>query len=115
MAKVLIACECSGTVRDAFDAEGHDAWSCDLNPSTRPTNRGNSGTTRMEKTTSVRGRASGYVVCLISRPQAPSTDQPPGHLSTTPGPVLTVAPSVPSPSPAWRGRWPANGDRSNPR
>lgn len=28
--KVLIACEFSGTVRDAFRARGHDAWSCDL-------------------------------------------------------------------------------------
>lgn len=27
--KVLIACEYSGTVRDAFAAAGHDAWSCD--------------------------------------------------------------------------------------
>ena len=31
--KVLIACECSGTVREAFNAKGHDAWSCDLLPS----------------------------------------------------------------------------------
>jgi len=28
--KVLVACEYSGTVRDAFKAKGHDAWSCDL-------------------------------------------------------------------------------------
>ena len=28
--KVLIACEFSGIVRDAFKAKGHDAWSCDL-------------------------------------------------------------------------------------
>lgn len=28
--KVLIACEFSGTVRRAFAALGHDAWSCDL-------------------------------------------------------------------------------------
>jgi len=28
--RVLIACEYSGTVRDAFAALGHDAWSCDL-------------------------------------------------------------------------------------
>lgn len=34
--KVLIACECSGTVRDAFIALGHDAISCDLCPSDRP-------------------------------------------------------------------------------
>jgi hypothetical protein len=30
--KVLIACEFSGVVRDAFRARGHDAWSCDLLP-----------------------------------------------------------------------------------
>lgn len=28
--KVLVACEYSGRVRDAFRALGHDAWSCDL-------------------------------------------------------------------------------------
>ena len=28
--KILIACECSGSVRDAFIANGHDAMSCDL-------------------------------------------------------------------------------------
>lgn len=28
--KVLIACEYSGRVREAFRAMGHDAWSCDL-------------------------------------------------------------------------------------
>lgn len=31
--KVLVACEFSGTVRRAFAALGHDAWSCDLLPS----------------------------------------------------------------------------------
>jgi hypothetical protein len=31
--KVLVACESSGTVRDAFRALGHDALSCDLLPS----------------------------------------------------------------------------------
>ena len=31
--KVLIACEYSGKVREAFRALGHDAWSCDLLPS----------------------------------------------------------------------------------
>ncbi len=36
--KVLIACEFSGIVRDAFAARGHDAWSCDLLPSDRPGN-----------------------------------------------------------------------------
>jgi len=34
--KVLIACEESGTVRDAFTAIGHDAMSCDLLPSRKP-------------------------------------------------------------------------------
>ncbi len=33
--RVLIACEFSGIVRDAFAARGHDAWSCDLLPSER--------------------------------------------------------------------------------
>lgn len=28
----LIGCECSGVVRRAFRALGHDAWSCDLKP-----------------------------------------------------------------------------------
>ena len=36
--RVLIACEQSGVVRDAFTAQGHDAWSCDLVPSDRPGN-----------------------------------------------------------------------------
>jgi len=30
--RVLIACEMSGRVRDAFKALGHDAWSCDILP-----------------------------------------------------------------------------------
>ncbi len=34
--RVLVACEYSGTVRDAFIARGHDAWSCDLLPTERP-------------------------------------------------------------------------------
>jgi hypothetical protein len=34
--KVLIACECSGTVRDAFIKHGHEAVSCDLLPSDTP-------------------------------------------------------------------------------
>ena len=34
--KVLIACEYSGTVRDAFIAAGHDAMSCDLLPTDAP-------------------------------------------------------------------------------
>ena len=28
--RVLVACEYSGVVRDAFAARGHDAWSCDI-------------------------------------------------------------------------------------
>jgi len=28
--RVLVACEFSGIVRDAFRSRGHDAWSCDL-------------------------------------------------------------------------------------
>jgi site-specific DNA-cytosine methylase len=34
--KVLVACEYSGTVRDAFIAAGHDAMSCDLLPTEKP-------------------------------------------------------------------------------
>jgi hypothetical protein len=30
--KVLVACECSGVVREAFRQKGHDAWSCDILP-----------------------------------------------------------------------------------
>ena len=33
---VLVACEFSGIVREAFIAKGHDAWSCDLIPSEIP-------------------------------------------------------------------------------
>ena len=36
MSRVLVACEYSGIVRDAFIRAGHDAWSCDLLPSERP-------------------------------------------------------------------------------
>lgn len=36
--KILVACEYSGIVRDAFIAKGHDAWSCDLLPTERPGN-----------------------------------------------------------------------------
>lgn len=34
--RVLVACEFSGVVRDAFIARGHDAMSCDYLPSERP-------------------------------------------------------------------------------
>jgi hypothetical protein len=36
--RVLIACEFSGIVRDAFTKMGADAWSCDLLPTERPGN-----------------------------------------------------------------------------
>jgi len=39
MARILIACEFSGTVRNAFLERGHDAWSCDLLPSEDGSNR----------------------------------------------------------------------------
>ncbi|TPW28594.1 hypothetical protein FJU08_17475 [Martelella alba] len=37
--RVLIGCETSGVVRRAFDALGHDVWSCDLLPSEDRSNR----------------------------------------------------------------------------
>jgi hypothetical protein len=37
--KVLVACEFSGIVRNAFLDRGHDAWSCDLLPSDDGSNR----------------------------------------------------------------------------
>lgn len=37
--KILIACETSGIVRDAFLDKGHDAWSCDVLPADTQTNR----------------------------------------------------------------------------
>lgn len=36
--KVLVACEFSGIVREAFCKRGHDAWSCDLLPTEIPGN-----------------------------------------------------------------------------
>ena len=36
--RILVACEYSGTVRDAFAKLGWDAWSCDLLPSEKPGN-----------------------------------------------------------------------------
>lgn len=36
--RLLVACEFSGTVRDAFAARGWEAWSCDLLPSEKPGN-----------------------------------------------------------------------------
>lgn len=37
--RVLVGCETSGRVRNAFLALGHDAWSCDLLPSVDRSNR----------------------------------------------------------------------------
>lgn len=37
--RVLIGCECSGMVRRAFSALGHDAWSVDLKPAEDGSNR----------------------------------------------------------------------------
>lgn len=34
--RILVACEFSGIVREAFKAKGHDAWSCDLLPTEIP-------------------------------------------------------------------------------
>ena len=34
--KVLVACEFSGVVREAFAKLGHDAWSCDILPTEKP-------------------------------------------------------------------------------
>jgi site-specific DNA-cytosine methylase len=34
--RVLVACEFSGTVREAFRRRGHDAWSCDLLETEQP-------------------------------------------------------------------------------
>lgn len=34
--RVLVGCECSGIVRDAFIRRGHDAMSCDIKPTERP-------------------------------------------------------------------------------
>ena len=36
--RVLVACEYSGTVRDAFKELGFDAWSCDILPTEKPGN-----------------------------------------------------------------------------
>ena len=37
--KILVACEYSGIVREAFILKGHDAWSCDLLPTDQPSNK----------------------------------------------------------------------------
>ena len=38
--RVLVACETSGAVRNAFRALGHDAWSCDILPEETETSDG---------------------------------------------------------------------------
>ena len=37
--KILVGCETSGVVRNAFAELGHDVWSCDVLPSDTPSNR----------------------------------------------------------------------------
>jgi hypothetical protein len=44
--RVLVACEFSGAVRDAFLARGHDAWSCDLLPDENGSNHHITGDVR---------------------------------------------------------------------
>jgi len=44
--KILVACEFSGTVRNAFLDRGHDAWSCDLLPAEDGSNRHITGDAR---------------------------------------------------------------------
>ena len=36
--RILVGCEYSGIVRDAFSVLGHDSWSCDYLPSEKPGN-----------------------------------------------------------------------------
>lgn len=36
VARVLVACEFSGVIRDAFTAQGCEAWSCDFMPTEKP-------------------------------------------------------------------------------
>lgn len=44
--KILIACEFSGIVRRAFNARGHDVWSCDIRPAEDRSNRHITGDVR---------------------------------------------------------------------
>lgn len=44
--RVLVACEFSGVVRNAFLRRGHDAWSCDLLPAEDGSNRHITGDVR---------------------------------------------------------------------
>lgn len=37
--KVLIACEFTGIIREEYNKLGHDAWSCDLEPTEIPSKK----------------------------------------------------------------------------
>lgn len=50
----LIACECSGRVRDAFEERGFDVWSCDIKP------------TESEQTNKVGKHIQGDVMSIIN-------------------------------------------------
>ena len=47
--RVLIACEFSGIVREAFATRGHEAWSCDLLPTEKPGNHFQCDVRNLEK------------------------------------------------------------------
>lgn len=57
--RVLVACEFSGIVRDAFLARGHDAWSCDLLPCEAGSRR--HFTKDVRKVLCDNGRVAGFV------------------------------------------------------
>lgn len=59
---VLVACEFSGRVRDAFIAEGHNAVSCDLLPTESP------GPHYQENITEVLSRTKGHWDLVIAHP-----------------------------------------------
>lgn len=59
---VLVACEFSGTVRDAFARRGHNAWSCDLLPSETP------GQHYQEDVREVINRTNGLWDLMIAHP-----------------------------------------------
>lgn len=59
--RVLVACEFSGTVRRAFEARGHDAWSCDLLPAEDGSNRHITGDARDHLN-------DGWDLCIVAHP-----------------------------------------------
>lgn len=61
--RVLVACEFSGIVRDAFSIRGHDAWSCDLLPSERGGNH-----FQMDAMSLLGEAHPGYFDLMISHP-----------------------------------------------